>query len=1088
MKILKLRLNNLNSLYGEWSIDFTDPAFQDSGLFAITGPTGGGKSTVLDAICLALYGETPRLKSINASANEIMSRHTGESYSELEYEINGKLYLSRWFQRRARSKADGALQSVKREISVWSEESGKYEGIASKIKEVENAVERVTGMDFERFTRSIMLAQGNFAAFLQANDDERASLLEQITGTDIYTKISQEVHERHKVETQKLQEIEARMGSVDLLSGEELEKLATEQSELAGEVTKLAKLGKSATEKIHWIQGLAALEKKGSENEVLLKELEQKEKQFAAKGLVLDAAKRAVKVDLFYAPVSSARQSVVSLTAKQKSVSGQIVEGQEGVAQGIKSLEVAQKNQSAVEVELEKQKPIWRQVRMLDTKLEGATSQLEIARKNVSSSKGLLDKEQQQLLVLTAKQRKLADELKSTKEYLERNTQDKVASENNGVIQNNIAQWMQQNEQVGGASKKIATNQERLTKGSGVVASQIKAVELAEQEQSQAEKLVGQLKESLSSLLDGRQLREFEVDLRHLYEKKEYEVKIQSLESHRAQLVDGEPCPLCGAEDHPYSDDGAVVDKTAVIVIQIGELELKIKQISKTEKDYIQSNNQLAILTKNHQQLVSKLNDYNERIAELEVEQKVLNEESKGLKESLKTTEQGLSVDLDKIISGVEFTPEALEKVSWDIQKKAETWKAATDKAEPLQQEIQQIAGQEAILKTKVESLVESYKKAEAELVKSNTLRLELLDERKEVFQDRVVDTEEVAWNSKLKEAAQFLANTQTQQHEKEKVLGQLKQSLIELEKQFKEMQAKLVKDEASLLKAISDNQFVGESAYLGARLSVEELNQLEQLGQALRSERERLSALSVSLKKDLLEQREKKLTDVAEEDLVKELEGVEKSLNEKNQLVGTIREKLATHEKNVNRQAEDAEKKRAQIDALRVWKHLHSLIGSSDGKKFRNYAQGLTFEWVVSFANTQLESITDRYILTRDKVEPLQLNVLDNYQGGEERSTKNLSGGESFLISLALALGLSQMVSDNIQMDSLFLDEGFGTLDEDTLELAMDALSSLRQEGKLIGVISHVQELKERLTTQIVVKPQSGGKSELSGAGVARS
>jgi len=144
-----------------------------------------------------------------------------------------------------------------------------------------------------------------------------------------------------------------------------------------------------------------------------------------------------------------------------------------------------------------------------------------------------------------------------------------------------------------------------------------------------------------------------------------------------------------------------------------------------------------------------------------------------------------------------------------------------------------------------------------------------------------------------------------------------------------------------------------------------------------------------------------------------------------------------------------------------------------------------LTFEWVVNFANKKLAIISDRYLLVRDKEEPLELSVLDNYQGGERRSTKNLSGGESFLISLALALGLSQMVGENIQMDSLFLDEGFGTLDDESLEVVMDALGELRQDGKMIGVISHVQELKDRITTQIVVTSENGGKSTLSGAGV---
>lgn len=141
----------------------------------------------------------------------------------------------------------------------------------------------------------------------------------------------------------------------------------------------------------------------------------------------------------------------------------------------------------------------------------------------------------------------------------------------------------------------------------------------------------------------------------------------------------------------------------------------------------------------------------------------------------------------------------------------------------------------------------------------------------------------------------------------------------------------------------------------------------------------------------------------------------------------------------------------------------------------------------MVSHANRQLEKMTDRYLLIRDDEQPLELNVVDNYQAGEIRSTKNLSGGESFIVSLTLALGLSQMASRKVRVDSLFLDEGFGTLDQESLDTALETLGSLQQDGKLIGVISHVPALKERISTQIMVTPQSGGRSQISGPGCGK-
>lgn len=225
-------------------------------------------------------------------------------------------------------------------------------------------------------------------------------------------------------------------------------------------------------------------------------------------------------------------------------------------------------------------------------------------------------------------------------------------------------------------------------------------------------------------------------------------------------------------------------------------------------------------------------------------------------------------------------------------------------------------------------------------------------------------------------------------------------------------------------------------------------------------------------------------MTRASHETLSTELDKSREALRLVREKMGAIKQRLLD---NTAAKAKLKEKQSA-IDARKktcaLWDALHQLIGSADGKKYRNFAQGLTFEVMVSHANQQLEKMTDRYLLVRDETQPLELNIMDNYQAGEIRSTKNLSGGESFIVSLSLALGLSHMASQNVRVDSLFLDEGFGTLDDDALETALEALSGLQQKGKLIGVISHVSALKERISTQITILPVSGGKSRISGPG----
>ena len=260
--------------------------------------------------------------------------------------------------------------------------------------------------------------------------------------------------------------------------------------------------------------------------------------------------------------------------------------------------------------------------------------------------------------------------------------------------------------------------------------------------------------------------------------------------------------------------------------------------------------------------------------------------------------------------------------------------------------------------------------------------------------------------------------------------------------------------------------------------------NTLAQREQELLTERAELEARLADRIAQLAAEREKQVTDRTREELDETLATLRDTLKTQQEAIGGLRQKL--HDNHMVKLAhqERTAAVEAQRRECRRWNDLHDLIGSADGKKYRNFVQVLTFEIMIEHANRQLRRMTDRYLLLRNKEQPLELDVIDGYQAGEIRSTKNLSGGESFIVSLALALGLSQMASKTVRVDSLFLDEGFGTLDEDTLDTALDTLAGLHRDGKLIGVISHVAALKERIGTQIQVTPKTGGRSVVSGHG----
>lgn len=1077
MRILEIRFKNLNSLYGEWGIDFTTPEYVFDGIFAITGPTGAGKSTILDAVCLALYGRTPRLKSIAKSSNEIMSRQTGECFAEAVFETPAGSFQCHWGQHKARKKADGNLTDSKHEIA--DAKTGQI--LASKKRDVAKRVEQVTGMDFDRFTRSMMLAQGGFAAFLAAGSDQRAPILEQMTGTKIYSEISKGVHERQRSEQKKLELLQAQTDGISILSDEDEAAFNTElrlkQKNEKQESLKKEALGKS----ILWLTGIETLkkdlEKIDKESEAISKELST----FLLDREKLQDALKAADLENIHATLVSARQQQAN-DLKDLAASEILVPGKETIL--ARKETDFKKRQAAYAKAREEQKKglgLIQKVRAIDlyisekqTVLENARTDCQKIQNQVSQKKDLHQKAIQN-------HETAGQDLAGVEAYLSVHTLDaSLVTDFTGInekihhLQRLVRNSQEIENLVLNAKKQFSEETARLRKQEIICAK-------FRENQGIANKEVEQAKKAIKTLLAGRLLREYRADHEGLLREMAYLRKIASLENERSRLEDGKPCLVCGALHHPFAQGN--IPQNDTVEEKINTLSSLIKKTEKLETDQKvredKEKETVSVLLESEKQLVrdlQKKDDALARVQRLEKEQHTLSKDLTELKNSITYILTPLGIK--------EIKEDNLDSISGDLKTRQEKWQAhQKQKAEIEKKIIDLLAtmkGFDAVLQT----LAKDLETRNLSLAGIQKQLKEQMSDRNRLFKQKNPDKEETFLETRVLEAEKSKNLAREKKNEAGQQLSWLKNRIADLKERTEKRVPELNHLESSFESRCKKTGFKDESAFISSRLSLDKRNQLQNRARSLDEKQADIEARKKDRVTRLSQEISKKMTDVPQDHLEKEQARILESLKMMGEEIGAIKQQLLD-----NKAAKlQLQKKTGLINAQKTellrWDALHSLIGSADGKKYRNFAQGITFELMVSHANRQLEKMSDRYLLIRDENQPLELNIVDNYQAGEIRSTKNLSGGESFIVSLSLALGLSSMASRNVRVDSLFLDEGFGTLDEEALEISLEALAGLHQKGKLIGVISHVSALKERIRTQIAIVPVSGGRSKIMGPG----
>ncbi|MGD1833691.1 MAG: AAA family ATPase [Sphaerochaetaceae bacterium] len=1077
MKILSLRWNNLNSLYGQWSIDFTHPDYEANGIFALVGPTGAGKSTILDAICLALYGQTPRLGRITKSENEIMSRATGECSAEVVFESSQGTFICTWEQHRARRKPSGNLLDPRHEIS----DAVTKKPIETKRSQVPSVVEEKTGMDFDRFERSMLLAQGNFDTFLKAKIDDKSKILEQITGTEIYSTISQKVFERLKDEKLSLATLKESTAGFSLLTEEQIQQHNADLTDLGHQENQLSGKQESINGALLWLDSIRAIEEeleKISEDEVILS---QRADQFKEKQILLENALLASKIETPYSLLTAKRKDQDSertkLENKEKELDSVTVELQ-SVAD---SLQEQEKRRKKAESDLSECRKVLKEVRSLDQSLMALKEQKEGHEASINTVNGRIEKRTQKITSLKNEIDQLIKRIETDENYLKDHRSDRELinaisgiKEKFTALKNGEKDLLEKEETLNEQYREEFRCHLLLSKTEqNIYDLHLSLDDLKDQRKKTCEQR--------SDLLGGKELKELKMEKEHLLKEQRLLDKIVQLESEREKLLKGEPCPLCGSTVHPFTDDSEVykdsnqeeIDTISSLIDKYSEFEDIIRNIDeKINLKQLELNHENENRERENSNLLKAQDSCRQSLSSCHERQKNIAEARSTLLEELSFYQ---IVDID---SNRNMILPSLEKRQKRYAEAEETVSNGTDTIRDMKHQITSAEDGVRQDRSDLEGLL-TIKSSLEEQFSSNENR------RKELFEDKDPDIEEENLEKKLEEEQEKEVNLRRSFHARSEQKTSLEALIGSLKSSVSTRKKELIEDERDFLLAMKAQGFDSESRFSESRLDADKIEQLSNEKKELETREQELKLSRTNAQKRLKTQQEKEVTCESKEALTAQSDDLKEQLKTVRDKKTQIEFALMENSKTLARIEKKQQEIQRQQKEVTRWEKLYSLIGAADGKRFRNYAQGLTFEVMISHANEQLRNMNDRYILIRDTEQPLELNVIDNYQAGEIRSTKNLSGGESFIISLSLALGLSQMASRKVRVDSLFLDEGFGTLDDEALDSALETLSTLQQKGKIIGIISHVSLLKERIGTKIVVKPTTGGKSVLEGSGI---
>lgn len=1129
MKFLQLEILNLASLdkQGGEVINFEDGALGESTIFSIVGPTGSGKSTLLDAICLALYNRAPRYPKKKGDRNQgieiygtsddsennrlvptdsrnILTRGKKEGYSKLTFLANnGCVYRAEWHVRFQRVRYENARTCLYK-ITRNGKQGADGADLTNEEEADWNELPNIIGLDYDQFLRTVLIAQGSFANFLTAKETERYELLEKLIGCEeTYTHIASEIKRSKDQAVDAYNQMAASVEAVrqHLLSDEELSLLQEEIARLEQAEKELDTQLQSITKQLQWYE-----------------ESDKQTKQTAVCQADMERAIDAVK---------NMQASIQRLQLHDEVLPAVgILQEVERQAQSIREQEEnIRKSETTIrrkEADIEES---GRKLTLLKEAAAKAQEQLDSALPLIAEARALKTRMEAARPNLTEKE----ETLKLAKR--ERQTAQKETAEN----ARNIQKWTVETEQ---ANKALQATQAEIEKQKLQLSQATQAAEKTLE--AEKEKTTGQSIEQLQtdkSAAD-RKLQDVQQAVKTVdrldaatQEKQKNEERIQALgkrnaeideaigkltiealeketrtlrksytlmaseqwENHRSNLAEGKPCPLCGSTSHPYHTDNKLFEEAATELSQLMQAkEETLKQQQTQEKklsgERMRNDGEIHTLQQRQTKLLQE-------IANGEGEWKALAEQyptipkEKAKLESLlpiyaakaKEATQKLSL-FNRILKETERLAQVKDKA---IREEAAYESKAASLLANAQEKASSCATKLAEQKALTQNLIsqqqnkeEACEKASQAWAKAKKEMEELEEQYRQILKGEEPDTVEKRL-TKAKDAGQKAVDSQNESIGKlQAELAQSKGSHQELLNQSTSTKANLQAKESELNHWMEeygkdiDRKVIGEMLH-----STENWNAIRRE----KDEKEKAVASTTALYQNAVKTHEEHLAHQpakTREELLSAQEEV-RSRSQRNELIAA-NAKMQNHREALKQLGDKAGALKLATQEKDDWTAITDAIGA-DGKTLRKIAQCYTLSFLIAHANQEIRKFNSRYELQQVK-HSLGIRVIDHDRADDIRDTTSLSGGETFIVSLGLALGLSALSSRNISFENLFIDEGFGTLDPGTLATVIDSLAMLQSsQGKKVGVISHTDTMSERITTQIrIIKNGHSGSSHI--------